>query len=560
MWFFLEEFGLIVSVQGSRIKAILMDKSHQLYLFIVLTITLFTDINPTGDFQHSWFDAQNRCVGRGLTIERVNSDQPYWTGRYRRVTPWINILGCYPDNITLLQDVVKNTMILNSIGMCQEICNHEKSHKFAIKMNECLCIKSNTNDSHLNRFPASDCTFICGDNSDDIYSGECGGKSAYNIYETQGVNFNSTKTCLSLQCSPEDQRFIPQKCSDSFAIICENMTLPDSAKSWSLSMEQCKKARNSTYLLGDIDLTDPHLICSSKPSQFQVFWVGVARQVYTSIDQGQEIRVENIGKILECQRCERNTCYYMGCSLSLNGSIFCKSNFNTSKTQITEPLTTSQESFSASTLLSTHSTAEELFISTSTAINHDTDQLPSTTDTQQMPSASDELTLKIALPLTLGFIVLSISAVGAGYCTRFKATKADRITKAKVESRHEKNIGSSVDSVQNSSYFVLEQCPQYISKGSYSSNESPYNNSEEGVYDHLRDKISRKPEVEDTYQHASAGVSSNMSEYDTMANAFNKKQEECYSDDYSHQDSNGNYACDLRANNHLTHNPYDVAV
>lgn len=53
-------------------------------------------------------------------------------------------------------------------------------------MNECLCIKSNTNDSHLNRFPASDCTFICGDNSDDIYSGECGGKSAYNIYETQG--------------------------------------------------------------------------------------------------------------------------------------------------------------------------------------------------------------------------------------------------------------------------------------------------------------------------------------------------------------------------------------
>lgn len=51
-------------------------------------------------------------------------------------------------------------------------------------------------------------------------------------------------------------------------------------------MEQCKKARNSTYLLGDIDLTDPHLICLSKPSQFQVFWVGVARQVYTSIDQG----------------------------------------------------------------------------------------------------------------------------------------------------------------------------------------------------------------------------------------------------------------------------------
>uniref|UniRef100_K1RB54 Uncharacterized protein n=1 Tax=Magallana gigas TaxID=29159 RepID=K1RB54_MAGGI len=139
-------------------------------------------------------------------------------------------------------------------------------------------------------------------------------------------------------------------------------------------------------------------------------------------------------------------------------------------------------------------------------------------------------------------------------------TKADGTTKAQIETGPRKNIGSNVDCVPNNSYFVLEECPQYISKGSVSSNESPYNNSEEGVYDHLRDKISRKPEVEDTYQHASTGVSGDMSEYDTMANAFNKKQEECDSDDYSHQDSNGNYACDLRANNHLTHNPYDVAV
>lgn len=51
-------------------------------------------------------------------------------------------------------------------------------------------------------------------------------------------------------------------------------------------MEQCKNSRKSKYLLGDIDLTNPHLICSSKPRQLEVFWVGVARQVYTSIDQG----------------------------------------------------------------------------------------------------------------------------------------------------------------------------------------------------------------------------------------------------------------------------------
>lgn len=139
-------------------------------------------------------------------------------------------------------------------------------------------------------------------------------------------------------------------------------------------------------------------------------------------------------------------------------------------------------------------------------------------------------------------------------------TNANETTKAQIKSGPRQNIGLNVDCVQNNSYFVLEQCPQYISKGSVSSNESPYNNSEEGVYDHLRDKISRKPEVEDTYQHASAGVNRDLSEYDTMANVVNKKQEKNASYDYSHQDTDGNYVCDSRAKIHLTDNPYDVAV
>lgn len=51
-------------------------------------------------------------------------------------------------------------------------------------------------------------------------------------------------------------------------------------------MEQCRKSQPSTYLLGDIDLNKPRLVCLRLPHQVQVFWVGVARQKYTSIDQG----------------------------------------------------------------------------------------------------------------------------------------------------------------------------------------------------------------------------------------------------------------------------------
>lgn len=60
------------------------------------------------------------------------------------------------------------------------------SISYLMKMTECLCIKSNTNESHLNRLLASACNYTCKEQSDDIYSGECGGKRAYNIYETQG--------------------------------------------------------------------------------------------------------------------------------------------------------------------------------------------------------------------------------------------------------------------------------------------------------------------------------------------------------------------------------------
>lgn len=45
------------------------------------------------DFTHNWFDAQDVCVGNGLTIKREKSGQPYWTGVYRRLTPWIKLLG-----------------------------------------------------------------------------------------------------------------------------------------------------------------------------------------------------------------------------------------------------------------------------------------------------------------------------------------------------------------------------------------------------------------------------------------------------------------------------------
>lgn len=40
--------------------------------------------------------------------------------------------------------------------------------------------------STFNRSSAFDCNYKCEDNADDTYSRDCGGESAYNMYETQG--------------------------------------------------------------------------------------------------------------------------------------------------------------------------------------------------------------------------------------------------------------------------------------------------------------------------------------------------------------------------------------
>lgn len=66
--------------------------------------------------------------------------------------------------------------------------------------------------------------------------------------------------------------------------------LPDEsqASNWTISVEQCKQSTQSYYLYGNVNLSDPHPVgqCSLLHYQTDVFWLGVARQTYISIDQG----------------------------------------------------------------------------------------------------------------------------------------------------------------------------------------------------------------------------------------------------------------------------------
>lgn len=53
--------------------------------------------------------------------------------------PYLRILhslfeGCYSDYVERLPTVVKKTVVISSVGKCQELCYNDKGYKFALKV------------------------------------------------------------------------------------------------------------------------------------------------------------------------------------------------------------------------------------------------------------------------------------------------------------------------------------------------------------------------------------------------------------------------------------------
>lgn len=66
-------------------------------------------------------------------------------------------------------------------------------------MNTCLCIESVVPVNSSNRLSPADCNYKCEDNTDVIYSGDCGGISAYNLYEIQEGTSSINKQNLNIK-------------------------------------------------------------------------------------------------------------------------------------------------------------------------------------------------------------------------------------------------------------------------------------------------------------------------------------------------------------------------
>ncbi|XP_055999493.1 uncharacterized protein LOC130047875 [Ostrea edulis] len=470
----------------------------------------------------TWFEAQKLCRENNdsLLNPRMHNlpkrNYSYWTGDYRRYSFRIKILDCYKEHSN---DATQNfQMDIPSAGFCQEICATMNSSIFGIKDEECKCFKTLPVDKPVKQKQCA----VTPQTDKEIKFAERGGEFAYTLYESDfNVTERGATTCVAVQCQEKKQFYFHSDCSLPFQAVCKN-AVSKSNQSWKSSMEICKD-QHSSYLVGNVSLNDVYQTCDRLDiSLTSPSWIGVAKEVYYGYDRGIPIHIEETGSFLGCGQCDyRHDCSsFVECTERVD-AVLCEKGFSTRTTEpTTAPHKTGTHSITPSSDISTQtsesvtagnrprttqtftsilktsiytsetSIKDMLPISTTSSVFH--------TNKRDVTNSSD--TLSIVLPLVMTSIFIGCFATGTILYIRRKKILENQNNK-QLEPNDTDNNYTDIDiDVKNKNYFVLE--PQ--SETNYSSSHivqtdesNPYKDTAEGVYDHLRDKESRKRNEKD---------------------------------------------------------------
>lgn len=112
---------------------------------------------------------------------------------------------------------------------------------------------------------------------------------------------------------------------------------------------------------------------------------------------------------------------------------------------------------------------------------------------------------------------------------------------------------SDTKTFDNTNYFVLQRpnSTYELADNFKLELESPYNEAEEGTYDHLGEKRVRKKHDDDTYNHASSADLSDLSDYDVANRKHLNNEDNTYDHTGVGNESYGKVKSDL--------SDYDVA-
>lgn len=221
----------------------------------------------------------------------------FWIGDVQRVSEFIHIEGCYDRRSiqTLLSSPIQFPFALTP-ARCQEVCwNKYNSSYFAIMQEKCYCIQALDDIKSLNLTHAAKCDHECGPEEPPRACGSKDGGDALSVYKSSMALGGSSKRCIKIECS-SNEVYINETCTSTLKPFCSGNVNKD-ASNWNNAYVQCDNKNG--YLDGRANLKDAKSKCVEIRERFSndfVFWLGIRRQSFQTMDQGYSTRPETLEK------------------------------------------------------------------------------------------------------------------------------------------------------------------------------------------------------------------------------------------------------------------------
>eukprot|EP00105_Crassostrea_gigas_P026539 XP_011447535.1 PREDICTED: uncharacterized protein LOC105342319 [Crassostrea gigas] len=259
----------------------------------------------------SWIEGQRLCAEKGgrllntndfssylgETLKKFEPRSKFWIGDVQRVSELIHIEGCYDRSSiqAMLSSPIVFTLALTP-ARCQEVCwNEHNSSYFAIKQEKCYCLQGLEDITSLNLTPVGKCDYKCKSKEPPRACGSEDGGDALSVYKSSMALGVSSYRCIKVECS-SNKRYMNESCSKTLKPFCsQNVNM--GASNWNISYDQCDKGNG--YLDGRANLKDVMSKCGEIIERFPndyVFWLGIRRQSFQTMDQGYSIRPDTLEK------------------------------------------------------------------------------------------------------------------------------------------------------------------------------------------------------------------------------------------------------------------------
>lgn len=259
----------------------------------------------------SWIERQRLCAEKGgrllnsddfslyleETLEKLKPGSKFWIGDVQRVSEFIHVEGCY-DRLSiqaLLSSPIEFTLALTP-ARCQEVCwNKYNSSYFAIMQEKCYCLQALEDIKSLNLTPVAKCDNKCNPKEPPRACGSKDGGDAMSVYKSSMAPGGSNNRCIKIECS-YNKEYVVETCSETLKPFCSQNGSKD-ASNWDVSYDQCDKENG--YLDGRANLKDVMSKCGEILERFPnvfVFWLGIRRQSFQTMDQGYSTRPDTLEK------------------------------------------------------------------------------------------------------------------------------------------------------------------------------------------------------------------------------------------------------------------------